>query len=72
MGQPPFPENPFTPTFGEVPAHMAGRAVLLNDLKRAFSATKRHPSLTTAITGARGSGKTALLSLAAEEAKQAD
>lgn len=63
-------ENPFTPTFGEVPAHMAGRTVLINDLKRAFAGTKRHPNLTTIITGSRGSGKTALLSLAAEEAEQ--
>lgn len=63
-------ENPFTPTFGEVPAHMAGRSVVLNDLKRALSSSKRHPNLTTIITGARGTGKTALLSLAAEEAEQ--
>ena len=56
-------ENPFTPTFGEVPAHMAGRSVVLNDLKRALSSSKRHPNLTTIITGARGTGKTALLSL---------
>ncbi len=63
-------ENPFTPTFGEVPAHMAGRAVLVNDLRRALSSAKRHPNLTTAITGARGSGKTALLSFAAEEAER--
>lgn len=63
-------ENPFTPTFGEVPAHMAGRATLINDLKRAFSSSRRHPNLTTVITGARGSDKTALLSLACEEAEQ--
>ena len=63
-------ENPFTPTFGEVPAHMAGRSIVLNDLKRAFGSMKRHPNLTTIITGARGTGKTALLSLAAEEAEQ--
>ena len=63
-------ENPFTPTFGEVPAHMAGRSVLLNDLKRAFSSTGRHPNLTTVVTGARGTGKTALLALAAEAAQE--
>lgn len=70
MAKPITKENPFTPTFGEVPAHMAGRSLLLNDLRRAFSSTKRHPSLTTAITGARATGKTALLSLAAAEAEQ--
>lgn len=62
-------ENPFTPTFGEVPAYMAGREALLNDLKRAFSAKRRHPNLTTVITGARGTGKTALLSQASDEAE---
>ncbi len=70
MSNLPAIENPFTPTFGEVPAHMAGRSVLLNDLRRAFSSTKRHPNLTTAITGARGTGKTTLLSLAANEAER--
>lgn len=64
------PENPFTPTFGEVPAHMAGRALVLNDLKRAFASERRHPNLTTIVTGARGTGKTALLSLAADEAER--
>lgn len=64
-----YRENPFTPTFGEVPVHMAGRSLLLSDLQRAFRSKKRHPSLTTAFTGARGTGKTALLSLAANEAE---
>lgn len=70
MSTPTIEENPFTPTFGEVPAHMAGRTVVLNDLKRALRSTKRHPNLTTILTGARGTGKTALLSLVAEEAEQ--
>lgn len=70
MAESSIQENPFTPTFGEVPAHMAGRAMLLNELERAFKSSKRHPNLTTAITGARGTGKTALLSLAAERAEQ--
>lgn len=66
----PYSENPFTPTFGEVPAYMAGRSMLLQEFKRAFGSQKRHPSLTAAITGARGTGKTALLSLLADEAEQ--
>ena len=70
MSPTPIAENPFTPTFGEVPAHMAGRTLLVNDLRRAFSSSKRHPNLTTIVTGARGTGKTALLSLAADEAEQ--
>lgn len=64
-------ENPFTPTFGEIPLHLAGRGTLLNELKRAYSGKKRHPSLTMAITGARGTGKTALLAAAADEAEAA-
>lgn len=62
-------ENPFTPTFGEIPLHLAGRTTLLSELKRAYSSKKRHPSLTMAITGARGTGKTALLAAAADEAE---
>lgn len=62
-------ENPFTPTFGEIPAHMAGRTSLLSDLHRAFSASRRSPYLTTAVTGARGTGKTALLASAANDAE---
>ena len=62
-------ENPFTPTFGEVPVCMAGRDELLNNLRRAFSQSTRSPYLATLITGARGSGKTALLSLASQEAQ---
>ena len=62
-------ENPFTPTFGEVPMYMAGREALLGELSLAFKSSRRHPNLTTAITGARGTGKTALLSTAATKAE---
>ncbi len=70
MSESGYLENPFTPTFGEVPLYLAGRSLALNELARAFSGTRRHPSLTTAITGARGSGKTALMAAAADEAEQ--
>lgn len=63
-------ENPFTPTFGEVPAYLAGRSALLSELRRAYKGSRRHPSLTLALTGARGSGKTALMAAAAEEAER--
>ena len=62
-------ENPFTPTFGEIPLHMAGRESILGELSLAFKQTSRHPNLTTAITGARGTGKTALLSAASASAE---
>lgn len=62
-------ENPFTPTFGEVPLFMAGRKALLDSFVRAFDRTGRAPELTTLISGARGTGKTALLTRIAEEAQ---
>lgn len=68
MGTETYIENPFTPTFGEIPPILAGRSIILNELSRAYGASRRRPCLTTAITGARGSGKTALMAAAADEA----
>lgn len=62
-------ENPFTPTFGEVPLYMAGRETLLASFVRAFNRQGRAPELTTLISGARGTGKTALLTRIADEAQ---
>lgn len=62
-------ENPFTPSFGEVPAHLAGRKQIVDDLLRAFSSERRRPELTTLLSGARGTGKTTLLSLLAAKAE---
>lgn len=61
-------ENPFTPTFGEVPLYMAGRDGVLRSMARAFERQGRAPELTTLILGARGTGKTALLARIAEDA----
>lgn len=66
----PHRENPFTPTFGEVPAYMAGRSQLIGDMIAAFERSGRSPDLSTVVSGARGTGKTALLSLIAEEARK--
>lgn len=60
--------NPFTPTFGVIPAHMAGREHIISELIRALEAGLGDPGLTTILTGARGTGKTALLSYLADEA----
>lgn len=60
--------NPFTPTFGEIPAHLAGRRALMEGFERAFSDEGRRPELTTIISGARGTGKTTMLSLLSESA----
>lgn len=61
--------NPFTPTFGIIPPFMAGREALIEELSSAFSNGLGDPNLCTIVSGARGTGKTALLSLMASEAE---
>lgn len=60
--------NPFTPTFGIVPPFMAGRAYVIDDIVRALDRGPGDPNLATIFIGARGTGKTALLSYIADEA----
>lgn len=60
--------NPFTPVFGRIPPYMAGRTRVLHDIRQAFDTTGSDPNLCTVFVGARGTGKTALLSLLAREA----
>lgn len=55
-------ENPFTPSFGEIPVYLAGRREIIDACSRAFLSERRRPELTTLFSGARGTGKTALLS----------
>lgn len=61
--------NPFTPTFGMVPPFMAGRNGLLEEMSKAFRDGPGNPNLSTILVGARGTGKTALLSCIADEAR---
>ena len=61
-------QNPFTPSFGIVPLYLAGREMILSDLRRALQNGPGDPSLCSIIVGPRGSGKTALLSCIADEA----
>lgn len=61
--------NPFTPTFGVVPARMAGREEVIGELSRSLERGVGDPGLVTVISGARGTGKTALLSLLADRAQ---
>ena len=61
-------DNPFTPTFGEIPLHLAGRDEVIRELTLAFKSSNRRPELSTIFSGARGTGKTALLSFLAERA----
>ena len=63
--------NPFTPTFGIVPPYMAGREQLIALMREAFLNSMGDPNLATILIGARGIGKTALLSCIAREAEQA-
>ena len=63
--------NPFTPAFGTIPLFMAGRDPLIASMRSAFETGARDPNLSTILIGARGTGKTALLSRISDEAKQA-
>lgn len=53
--------NPFTPMFGRVPAYMAGREQIIDDMVMAFENGDSDPNLCSIFYGARGTGKTALL-----------
>lgn len=64
-------DNPFTPSFGEIPAHLAGRTEIIRSFHRALSSGTRKPELTTIFSGARGTGKTALMAYLADCAEQA-
>lgn len=60
-------KNPFTPTFGIVPPYMAGRTYIIEDILNALDNGPGDPNLSTIFVGARGTGKTALLSYLANE-----
>lgn len=60
--------NPFTPTFGQMPPFMAGRDDVIQELLRAFENGIGDPNLSSIFVGARGTGKTALLTYLSQEA----
>ncbi len=60
--------NPFTPVFGKVPSYLAGRERIISDMICAFEVGEGDPNLSSVFVGARGTGKTALLSRLATEA----
>ena len=64
-------KNPFTPNFGQVPLYMAGRKFLLGEIERALENGPGDPALSSILVGARGTGKTALLSHLSTKAQQA-
>jgi len=53
--------NPFRPTFGASPYHWAGRTVVLEDFARGLDGYPGEPSRSLVVDGARGIGKTVLL-----------
>lgn len=46
-------ENPFAPSFGEIPVYLAGRREIIDACSRAFLSERRRPELTTLFSGAR-------------------
>ncbi len=62
-------ENPFTPTFGKMPAVLAGRKRLVQELESALESHGSDPNLCSLFTGARGVGKTVLLTYLASRAE---
>lgn len=62
------PMNPFTPTFGKVPAVLAGRDQLISELVYALDSNGADPNLCSLFSGPLGVGKTVLLSHLAKRA----
>jgi energy-coupling factor transporter ATP-binding protein EcfA2 len=62
--------NPFTPTFGRVPALLAGRQELVDRVLTGLGNGPGDPNWATLLVGARGSGKTALLTTLARAASE--
>lgn len=62
--------NPFTPNFGQVPCQLAGRDELISELLYAYDNAPGDPALTTILIGARGTGKTALMTYVANQAQE--
>lgn len=62
--------NPFTPVFGKIPAVMAGREAIIEDMLDAFEGNGTSPDLCSIFTGARGTGKTALITYLGDQARK--
>lgn len=63
--------NPFTPKFGYVPPVLAGRDEVLNRIAAGRS-NPAHPDSALLLIGQRGTGKTVLLHVAQDEAREQD
>lgn len=62
-------KNPFTPEFGRVPEYLAGRQTVISALLDALEHGLGSPELCSLFVGARGCGKTVMLSLLSQEAQ---
>lgn len=62
--------NPFTPTFGKTPPLLAGRDQMVEDWAYAIDQGVGAPGRATLLTGARGVGKTVLLNVLEDEARE--
>ncbi|MDN4474433.1 ATP-binding protein [Demequina sp. SYSU T00192] len=60
--------NPFKPTAGAVPPLLVGRDALLAEVDEGIRAGAGHPARITIFTGARGTGKTVMLTEAGDRA----
>lgn len=63
-------ENPFTPGFGSSPPILAGRDDLAALLGEALDSHAGHPARASLYLGARGTGKTVMLNVAEDQARQ--
>lgn len=63
-------QNPFKPTAGATPPDLVGRAGLLDEFEYGLRQGSGAPGLLTIITGARGIGKTVMLSAAEDIARK--
>ncbi len=62
-------ENPFTPVVGKAPLYIAGREPIIQDVETALAGRGNDPAIISLLVGARGMGKTALLSYFAQIAE---
>ena len=63
-------KNPFTPSFGRVPAVMAGREIAIDEIIGALEDAPDDPCLSSIFIGPRGTGKTAMLACLGRRAEE--
>ena len=61
--------NPFTPSFGSVPPSLAGREEIIDDVLSGLNNGVGDPNRASILSGARGTGKTVLLTTISNDAE---